>query len=47
MMPAAMVISGRYWKKMATGYRVKGGIFLLALLVLFSILVIVFEIMTK
>jgi tyrosine-specific transport protein len=44
--PALMVWSGRYRLKMATGYRVKGGKFLVILTLLFGLGVIMLEILT-
>jgi len=45
LLPALMVYSGRYVKKMATGYRVCGGKLALFLLIIFSIVVIIAEFM--
>lgn len=47
IMPATMAASGRYWKKIATGYRTKGGTIAITLLIFFSLAVIAFEIIKR
>ncbi|MFT3741263.1 MAG: aromatic amino acid transport family protein [Gammaproteobacteria bacterium] len=45
ILPVLMVWSGRYWKKIATGYRVDTHYFGLILLLLFSVVIIVAQLM--
>lgn len=46
LLPAVMVFSGRYWKKMATGYQVCGGIITLTAVIVLTIMALVWGIMS-
>jgi tyrosine-specific transport protein len=47
LLPAFMTISGRYWLKIAQGYRVKGGVIPLIIVILFALAILVVEVTSR